>query len=97
MLRAIGMKSKDIFYAFLTESLALVSVGVVIGIASGLLVSKELVGIMFSLFGSGNFGVPTHQILGVLVITYGLSLITVLVPAILSARLSPAESLRSPE
>ncbi|RKX37167.1 MAG: hypothetical protein DRP19_02085 [Thermotogae bacterium] len=97
MLRAIGMKSKDIFYAFLTESLALVSVGVVIGIASGLLVSKELVGIMFSLFGSGNFGVPIHQILGVLVITYGLSLITVLVPAILSARLSPAESLRSPE
>jgi len=95
ILRALGFKRKNIRNAFLIEILFVASIGVIIGIASGVLVAHEIFNIIVSDFGQGMaFEIPWVKIATVVAIAYIATIICTIIPANNAAKISPAEALR---
>jgi ABC-type lipoprotein release transport system permease subunit len=105
ILSAIGMKARRIMAQFMTESGMIATGGAIGGILLGLLINWY-----FSTFGFyiGNYGVTgmllgdviySHLTLQAIVrltlLTYGITLLASLYPAIMAARMEPVEALHA--
>ncbi|KYK26333.1 MAG: hypothetical protein AYK23_03110 [Candidatus Proteinoplasmatales archaeon SG8-5] len=95
ILRSLGFKRSSVRNAFLIEILFIATLGVIIGIATGLIVSYEIFNIMISEMG-GNiaFEIPWFKIAYVTAIAYGATIICTIIPARNASKIAPAEALR---
>jgi putative ABC transport system permease protein len=95
LLRAIGFRRRMVQMTFLMESSFVSLAGTALGVLLGVLLARNLV----ASFGSSNSSyvqvvVPWGQILLIVLIAYGASLLTTFLPAWQAARVYPAEALR---
>lgn len=95
-LRAIGVSSKSLGVAFILENMIVASAGIAVGVLAGLWESKDLVQLIFTLFGSGRFVFPIWYLFGMILAIYVVITVVVSLPAILTQK-SPIEALRAPE
>jgi putative ABC transport system permease protein len=95
MLRAIGWQPYMITLSFLLESSFIALTGIVVGASVGVLLGEALVAASYDSLASGRlFPVPWGQIGVIVLIAYGFSLLTTILPALQAARIYPAEALR---
>ncbi|MBX3011852.1 MAG: FtsX-like permease family protein [Caldilineaceae bacterium] len=95
MLRAIGYQARMIALSFVLEASFIAITGMLIGTITGIVLGESLVQSFFvSLTPETTFTLPWGQIGLILLITYGFSLLTAIVPAYQAARTYPAEALR---
>ncbi|MFO7619077.1 MAG: FtsX-like permease family protein [Thermoplasmata archaeon] len=95
ILRSLGFKRKNVRNAFLIEILFVATMGVLIGIVSGVMVSYEIFNVMISGFGGDiEFVIPWMKIAYVTAIAYLATIICTIVPAHNASKISPAEALR---
>ncbi|HEY8541624.1 MAG TPA: FtsX-like permease family protein [Pseudothermotoga sp.] len=95
-LRAIGVSSKSLGAAFILENMIVASIGIAVGVFAGLWESKDLMQLIFTLFGSGRFVFPIWYLFGMILAIYVVITVVVSLPAILTQK-SPIEALRAPE
>ncbi|MBI4282734.1 MAG: FtsX-like permease family protein [Chloroflexi bacterium] len=94
VLRALGFQKGMVQLSFLLESSFIALLGIAIGIALGAGVSIQVVNEMAESFEGLTFHVPWSNILVVVIIAYGASLLTTYLPARQAANVYPAEALR---
>ncbi len=95
MLRAIGYQARMVAFSFLLESSFIALTGILIGAIAGLILGQNMVAIFFTdLTPETNFALPWLQIGVILLLAYGFSLLTTILPAYQAARIYPAEALR---
>ena len=95
MLRAIGYQARMVAFSFLLESSFIAITGILIGAVAGLILGQNMVAIFFTdLTPDTNFALPWLQIGVILLLAYGFSLLTTILPAYQAARIYPAEALR---
>jgi putative ABC transport system permease protein len=95
ILRSIGFKRKNVRNAFLIEILFVATMGVLIGIVSGVMVSHEIFNVMVGDFGGDvQFAVPWLKIAYVTAIAYLATIICTIIPARNASKIAPAEALR---
>lgn len=97
MLRALGSKRRVLQGAFLCESFFVGSVGSVIGVILGLILSRNIFAVnFFEQFHTGlTFAVPWEELGLVVGIALLASLLAALLPAWQAGRVAPTEALRS--
>ncbi len=95
-LMAIGMSSRDIGTAFVLENVIMSSMGIAIGAFAGFLESKDLVRLIFTLFGSGQFVFPVWYF-AVMIVAIYVVIVTVVFLPVIFAQKNPSEALRAPE
>jgi putative ABC transport system permease protein len=95
MLRAIGFQARMVAFSFLLESSFIALTGILIGAMAGLILGENIVATFFTnLTPDSNFVIPWLPIGGILLLAYGFSLLTTILPAYQAARIYPAEALR---
>jgi putative ABC transport system permease protein len=95
MLRAIGFQPYMVAATFLLESSFIALTGILVGASVGVLLGQALVGSSYEAVADGRvFAVPWGQIGIIVLIAYGFSLLTTILPAMQAARIYPAEALR---
>ena len=96
VLRAIGYRRRMIQLSFLIESSFVALLGIIIGIALGLVLSNNAITDIRTEEGVDTlrFSVPWIQIIVILVVAYLFSLVTTFIPARQASRTLPAEALR---
>lgn len=95
MLRAIGFQPYMVALTFLLESSFIALTGIVVGASVGVLLGGALVGASYESIADGRiFQIPWGQIGVIVLIAYGFSLLTTILPALQAARIYPAEALR---
>ena len=95
MLRAIGFQPHMVALSFLLESSFIALTGIVIGVIAGVVLGQNIVGQFFDVLADGRtFATPWLQIGGIVLLAYGFSLLTTILPAYQAARIYPAEALR---
>jgi putative ABC transport system permease protein len=95
MLRAIGFQPYMIATSFLLESSFIALSGILVGASVGILLGRALVGASVETIASGPiFHIPWGQIGVIVLIAYGFSLLTTILPALQASRIYPAEALR---
>jgi len=95
MLRAIGYQARMVAFSFLLESSFIALTGILIGAIAGLILGQNMVAIFFTdLTPETNFTLPWLQIGVILLLAYGFSLLTTILPAYQAAKIYPAEALR---
>jgi putative ABC transport system permease protein len=96
ILRAIGFKRREILASFITETLFITTLSVIIGVAIGLVVSYEIFNSLAA--GAGvTWSVPWGQLVYITAITYAVALACTIAPAFRASRIPPAEALRTNE
>jgi putative ABC transport system permease protein len=93
-LRALGASGRAITTMLLLESGLIAAAGALLGVAVGLVVANQIVGILVRQTPELRFTIPWDQLgllIGVVLIT---GLLTTIVPARQAGRLAPAEALR---
>lgn len=96
VLTAVGMSSREIGAAFILENIIVASLGIVIGVFAGSLASKDVIELIFTLFGSGRFVFPVWQLLGLVFAVYAVVIVVIALPVILKRKII-AEALRTQE
>ncbi|MCK5037632.1 MAG: FtsX-like permease family protein, partial [Thermoplasmata archaeon] len=95
ILRSIGFKRKSIRNAFLIEILFVATMGVIIGIVTGIMVSYEIFNVMISGMGDNiEYVIPWGKIALVTAIAYGATILCTIIPARNASKTSPSEALR---
>ncbi|MCC6455054.1 MAG: FtsX-like permease family protein [Caldilineaceae bacterium] len=95
MLRAIGFQPFMVALTFLLESSFIALTGIVVGAAVGILLGEALIGSSLDTVAGGRvFNLPWGQIGVIVLIAYGFSLLTTILPALQASRIYPAEALR---
>ena len=94
VLRALGFQKGMVQLSFLLESSFVALLGIAIGIALGAGISVQVVDQMSKYFEGITYQVPWLNIVVVVIIAYGASLLTTYMPARQAARVYPAEALR---
>ena len=95
ILRSIGFKRKSIRNAFLIEILFVATMGVIIGIVTGIMVSYEIFNVMISGMGDNiEYVIPWGKIVLVTAIAYGATILCTIIPARNASKTSPSEALR---
>ena len=95
ILRALGFTRSNIRNAFLIEILFIATMGVVIGVVTGILVSHEIFNVMISDMGDNiEFIIPWSKIIRVTAIAYVATILCTIIPARNAAKIAPAEALR---
>jgi putative ABC transport system permease protein len=95
ILRSIGFKRKNVRNAFLIEILFVATMGVLIGIVTGVMVSHEIFSVMVKdMAGDMEFTIPWFKIAYVTAIAYVATIICTIIPARNASKVSPAEALR---
>jgi putative ABC transport system permease protein len=95
VLRAIGFQANMVAFALVLEASFIALAGLLIGAGTGLLLGQYIVGTFFGqLLPQAQFALPWLQIGFILLLAYGFSLLTTIVPAVQAARIYPAEALR---
>lgn len=93
MLRAVGSTRGQIKRMVLAESLLLASVGVVLGIASGMVLGYALVLAMNAVGFKGPYYFPMAGIITAVIIGFGFSVIAAIIPARSAAKLDVVSAL----
>jgi len=94
ILRSLGFKRGSVRNAFLIEILFVATMGVLIGVVTGVLVSYEIFNVMVSGYGGDiEFTIPWLKIAQVTAIAYLATIICTVIPARNASRISPAEAL----
>ena len=95
MMRAIGFQANMVAFALVLEASFIVVAGLLIGAGTGLLLGQYIVRTFLTgLTSQMQFSLPWLQIGVILLLAYGFSLLTTIVPAIQASRIYPAEALR---
>ena len=95
ILRSLGFKRKNIRNAFLIEILFVATMGVVIGVVTGVIVSHEIFNVLVNGFGGDiEFTVPWLKIAYVTAIAYVATILCTIIPARNASKIPPAEALR---
>jgi putative ABC transport system permease protein len=95
MLRAIGFQPYMVALTFLLESSFIALTGIGVGASVGTLLGEALVSTSYETLGDGSlFGMPWAAIGLIILIAYGSSLFTTILPALQASRIYPAEALR---
>ena len=94
MLRAIGYKQGMVQLSFLMESSFVALLGILLGVGLGMILSYNLMAYMAKTVEGLEFDAPWGQVLLIVGIAYGASLLTTYLPARQAARVYPAEALR---
>jgi ABC-type lipoprotein release transport system permease subunit len=80
--------------SFLLESSFIALLGIVLGVALGAVLSIQIIDSMRDYFPAITYHVPWVNIVVVVIIAYGASLLTTYLPARQASRIYPAEALR---
>ena len=95
VLRAIGFQANMVAFALVLEASFIAVAGLLIGAGTGLLLGQYIVRTFLTeLAPQTQFGLPWLQIGLILLLAYGFSLLTTIVPAVQASRIFPAEALR---
>lgn len=95
MLRAIGYHAGMVAFSFVLEASFIALTGIFIGAAAGLILGQNIVATFFTgLTPAAQHALPWLQIGLILLLAYGFSLLTTILPAYQAARIYPAEALR---
>ncbi len=95
ILRSIGFKRKSIRNAFLIEILFVATMGVFIGIVTGIMVSYEIFNVMIADMGDNiEYVIPWGKIVLVTAIAYIATILCTIIPARNASKTSPSEALR---
>jgi putative ABC transport system permease protein len=94
VLRALGFQKEMVQLTFLLESSFVALLGIAIGVVLGALLSYNLIHEMGKDVEGLTFTVPWLNVLIVIAIAYGASLLTTFLPARKAAKVYPAEALR---
>jgi ABC-type antimicrobial peptide transport system permease subunit len=80
---------------FLLESSFIALTGILVGASVGILLGQALVGSSYEAISGGRvFAIPWGQIGIIVLVAYGFSLLTTILPALQASRIYPAEALR---
>ncbi len=97
VLRAIGYRPWMVQWSFLLESSFVALLGILIGLALGLILAYNFFNAEVAASGPGlalTFDIPWQSLSIIVAIAYGASLLTTYLPAWQAARVYPAEALR---
>jgi putative ABC transport system permease protein len=94
VLRALGFQKSMVQLSFLLESSFIALLGIVLGVALGAVLSIQIIDSMRDYFPAITYQVPWVNIVVVVIIAYGASLLTTYLPARQASRIYPAEALR---
>ncbi len=95
ILRSLGFKRKMIRNAFLMEILFIASLGVIIGMVTGIVVSHELFDIIVAETEETiEFSIPWIKLIETAAIAYIVSILCTIFPARKASKIPPAEALR---
>ena len=94
ILRSLGFKRSNVRNAFLIEILFVATLGVLIGVSTGIMVSYEIFNIMVGDMGNIEFSIPWFKIMQVTAIAYAATILCTIIPARNAAKIAPAEALR---
>lgn len=94
VLRAMGFQKSQVQLAFLIESSFVALLGVSIGIALGAALSKSIIDEIATDVAGLRYEVPWGNLLVIIAIAYGASILTTFLPARQASRIYPAEALR---
>ncbi len=95
IMRSLGFKRKNVRNSFLIEILFVATMGVLIGIVTGVMISHEIFNVMVSGFGGDiEFTIPWLKIAYVTAIAYIATILCTIIPAQNASKISPAEALR---
>ena len=94
VLRALGFQKGMVQRSFLLESSFVALLGIALGTALGAGLSVQIIDQMGDYFAGMTYQVPWVNIIAVVIIAYGASLLTTYLPARQAARIYPAEALR---
>ncbi len=95
MLRAIGFQPYMVALTFLLESSFIALTGIAVGASVGVLLGETLVSLSYDTLADGQlFNIPWGAIGIIVLIAYGSSLLTTILPALQASRIYPAEALR---
>ena len=95
MLRAIGFQPNMVALSFLLESSFIALTGMIIGVAAGVVLGQAMIQEFFDVLADGRtFATPWPQLILVVLLAYGLSLLATILPAYQAAKIYPAEALR---
>ncbi len=95
-LRALGFRRSMILGAFLLENSFVALLGIALGVGLGIGLAYRLRG-SIEFLSHGTFSIPWVNLLLVVAIAYGASLLATFSPARRAARMPPAEALRTAE
>ena len=94
MLRAIGYRQWSVAAIFLLESSFISLSGILVGGAIGLFLGQEIITSFFEANLDQTIPIPWLSVTAILVSTFGLTLLSSLLPAWQASRVYPAEALR---
>ena len=94
VLRALGFQKSMVQLSFLLESSFIALLGIILGVALGAVLSIQIIDSMRDYFPAITYHVPWVNIVVVVIIAYGASLLTTYLPARQASRIYPAEALR---
>lgn len=94
ILRSLGFKRGNVRNVFLLEILFVATMGVFIGILTGVMVSHEIFNVLVSDYGGDiEFTIPWFKIAYVTAIAYIATIICTIIPARNASKIAPAEAL----
>ena len=94
VLRALGFQKSMVQLSFLLESSFIALLGIILGVALGAVLSIQIIDSMRDYFPAITYQIPWVNIVVVVIIAYGASLLTTYLPARQASRIYPAEALR---
>ena len=94
MLRAIGYQPNMVALSFVLEASFISLAGILIGTVAGVVLGRNIVGEIYTAISGQAFDTPWGAIALVVLLTYAISLLTTIFPAIQASRIYPAEALR---
>lgn len=95
MLRAIGFQPYMVALTFLLESSFIALTGIGVGASVGTLLGQALVSTSYETLADGRlFSIPWAALGLIILIAYGSSLLTTILPALQASRIYPGEALR---
>ncbi len=96
-MKAVGAKNKDILLLFVLESGLLGLIGGIIGAVLGLAMAFAVSGIANAAFGGNIISVSTNYmlLLGAIAFSFGIGVISGLVPSYQASKLKPVDALRA--
>ncbi|HXY88197.1 MAG TPA: FtsX-like permease family protein [Candidatus Acidoferrales bacterium] len=93
MMRAMGFQQNQILDFLLIEGLFITSLGTVIGLGTGIVLSYAIY-LNFTQMGKVSYNIPLMQLLIIFTIIFAAAIICTIVPARNASRMPPAEAVR---
>lgn len=95
VLRAVGLRRGPMALTFLLESSLVAWLGMAIGTITGILLARNVIGLLAGDNPEIAFGIPWLQLGLIAAAAYAATLLITVIPALQAGRVDPAEALRS--